>query len=157
MGSTATTAALPTPSHYDAPPSPTRLEKVHRQRRAREVESQRKAEREKREKQAVVRLSARALRRGFALDLLQLDYRYWTLRTCGWDILAPYNPYCVNAAGVACDPGESVVWLWWAGLHYKTRDKLRAMTLEDRADRRMTFLPFDHKCFMAQVAPDATA
>lgn len=92
------------------------------------------------EREATIRLSYRAARRGAVFSLFHLDIRYWQLRSCGWDVLAinaaGETIWAVDANGDPCDPEESVVWQWWRGLHWQERRKVREMSLADKRQQR---------------------
>lgn len=111
-------------------PSTSRLIAIARRRQSRANASARKAERLNREREVVIRLSARALRHGFAFSLLQLDYRYWQLRSCGWDILT--KELSRGADDKPCSPDASATWRWWVALHWRQREQIRVASLLER-------------------------
>jgi hypothetical protein len=97
---------------------------------ARADKTARRIERENREKKAVIRLSTRALRHGFAFSLLQLDHRYWCLKSCGWDILT--KEYARDDDGQPCLPENTPIWRWWVSMHWRDRDAIRKASIFSR-------------------------
>jgi len=94
--------------------------RANRQAR-RQIEDRRREQREQRERLVAVRMRTRFYK-GHPVGLLAMDYRYWQLRRCGWDLLSA--DYARNARGEPCDPQDSHLWWFWTRLHYRDREKL---------------------------------
>lgn len=92
---------------------------------AREHERKRQEQRQQHEREVAVRMSGRFFP-GQPVQLILLDYRYWQLRRCGWDLLKP--EYSRTAMGRACEPYDSHLLYFWSRLHHKTRDKIVRMS-----------------------------
>lgn len=92
---------------------------------ARQHERQRQEQRQQHEREVAVRMAARFFP-GEPVSLILLDYRYWQLRRCGWDLMKP--EYSRTAMGRLCDPHDSHLLYFWGRLHPKTRDKIVRMT-----------------------------
>lgn len=92
---------------------------------ARRHERTRAEERQHHEREVAVRMVARFFP-GAPVSLILLDYRYWQLRRCGWDLMKP--EYSRTALGRACDPYDSHLLYFWGRLHHKTRDKIVRMS-----------------------------
>jgi hypothetical protein len=91
----------------------------------RQHERHRQEERQRHEREVAVRMTARFFP-GEPVRLILLDYRYWQLRRCGWDLIKP--EYSQTAAGRPCDPYDSHVLYFWSRLHHKVRDKIVRMS-----------------------------
>lgn len=59
---------------------------------------------------------------GRHVHLMQLDYRYWQARRCGWDPVALH--VALADSGLPCDPHESSFWRFWVCVHWRSRDEL---------------------------------
>ena len=104
-------------------------------RTARRVWRERQREqREEYEREVAVRLVTRYVPLG-DLRLIHLDYRYWTLRRAGWDVLKEkYRRPADGCPGCFEEPERCPAWLWWTGLHWQERNRVSKVS---RAIRRM--------------------
>jgi hypothetical protein len=82
------------------------------------------AKREQRE--AVQRETARRMvvrfYGGHHVHLMQLDYRYWQARSCGWDPAS--KELALSDRGTPCSPHESSFWRFWVCVHWRQREEL---------------------------------
>lgn len=102
--------------------SPEAVARRRSNRQARTVaEMSRREQREAAQRETARRMLVRFYG-GRHVHLMQLDYRYWQARRCGWD------PVSVNVAvsdtGLGCDPHESSFWRFWVCVHWRQREEL---------------------------------
>jgi hypothetical protein len=55
-------------------------------------------------------------------SIMVLDYRYWMLRRCGWDVLT--QRWSIDDDGNATDAANSTIWKWWGRLGCDRRAEL---------------------------------
>ncbi len=108
------------------------LQAIENRRRNRRAASAAKADRRNRRpaaerEQAVAVRMKRRFFSGEDIDLMLLDYRYYQIRRCGWDVLSEgVRTIGHDRAGgrILCDATDTVQWRWWCSLHPKERNVL---------------------------------
>lgn len=67
------------------------------------------------EAQVACKMNARFFN-GRIPSIIVLDYRYWQMRRCGWDVVDDRSPF-----NEGLDPRECSCWKWWTGIHWQQR------------------------------------
>lgn len=103
------------------------LRRRENRRAALRAETRKDAERERFERDVATRMKRLIFGAEAIPDLILIDYRYWQLRACGWDVVADKS-LRRGSDGKPCDPSECQTWVWWTGLHWTQRRAIRGMS-----------------------------